>query len=121
MIYIDPPYGINFRSNFQPLVRSRDVRETDRDLTREPEAVRAYRDTWKLGVHSYLSYLRDRFDVAKELLSETGSLFVQISDENVHRVKALLDEVFGPERFVAQVTLAKTTSSTTKLLSSIVD
>jgi adenine-specific DNA-methyltransferase len=103
MIYIDPPYGINYKSNFQPEVGKRDVKEVENDLTREPEMVSAFRDTWKLGVHSYLSYLRDRLIVAKELLAETGSVFVQISDENLHRVTQLMDEVFGSENFMAVV------------------
>jgi adenine-specific DNA-methyltransferase len=108
MIYIDPPYGINFSSNFQPQLRQRNVKDRDRDLTREPETVRAYRDTWKLGVHSYLTYLRDRLVVAKELLADRGSVFVQISDENVHRVRDILDEVFGPGNFVSLITVKKT-------------
>jgi adenine-specific DNA-methyltransferase len=103
MIYMDPPYGIKFASNFQPEVGKRDVKDKQEDLTREPEMVRAYRDTWHLGIHSYLSYLRDRLVVAKELLADTGSIFVQISDENLHRVRMLLDEVFGPNQFVAQI------------------
>jgi len=117
MIYMDPPYGIKFASNFQPEVGRRDVRNTERDLTREPEMVRAYRDTWHLGVHSYLSYLRDRLMVAKELLTDSGSIFVQISDENVHRVRCLMEEIFGQSNFVSLVTFAKTSSSTGGLLS----
>lgn len=112
MIYVDPPYGVRFSSNFQPEVGRRDVKDSDSDLTREPEMVRAYRDTWHLGVHSYLTYLRDRFLLAHELLNATGSLFVQISDENVHRTRAILDEVFGPLNFIAQITIKKTTGST---------
>lgn len=108
MIYIDPPYGIRFASNFQPEIGKRDVKDKEADLTREPEMVKAYRDTWRLGVHSYLSYLRDRLVVAKDLLTDTGSIFVQISDENVHRVRCLLDEVFGPDNFEALVTVRKT-------------
>jgi adenine-specific DNA-methyltransferase len=104
MIYFDPPYGIKFASNFQPELGKRDVKDQDADLSREPEVVKAYRDTWTLGVHSYLTYLRARLLAAHRLLKETGSIFVQISDENVHRVRALLDEVFGAENFV--VTLA---------------
>ena len=95
MIYIDPPYGIKFASNFQSEIGKRDVKDKEADLTREPEMVKAYRDTWTLGVHSYLAYLRDRLIVARELLTDTGSVFVQISDENVHLVRGLLDEVFG--------------------------
>lgn len=97
MIYIDPPYGIKYASNFQPEITNKAVKDKPEDLTREPEMVKAYRDTWTLGVHSYLSYLRDRFLLAKELLTDTGSIFVQISDENIHRVRALMDEVFGIE------------------------
>ncbi len=103
MIYMDPPYGINYRSNFQPEVGKRDVKDKDEDLTREPEMVKAYHDTWTLGVHSYLSYLRDRLLLCKELLADTGSIFVQIGDENVHRVRALMDEVFGPANLFAQI------------------
>ncbi|MFB3815540.1 MAG: site-specific DNA-methyltransferase [Terriglobales bacterium] len=103
MIYMDPPYGVNFKSNFQSEVGSRDVKDKEQDLTREPEMVKAYRDTWHLGIHSYLSYLRDRLLVAKELLADSGSIFVQISDENAHRVRVVLDEVFGSENFFAQI------------------
>ena len=109
MIYLDPPYGIKFASNFQPEVGKRDVKDKDADLTREPEMVRAYRDTWTLGVHSYLAYLRDRLMLAKELLADSGSIFVQISDENLHRVRMVMDEVFGPENFVAQIYFKTTT------------
>ena len=107
MIYIDPPYGINYRSNFQPFVRNRNVRDTDADLTREPEVVKAYRDTWTLGVHTYLAYLRDRLGVARDLLTDSGSIFVQIGDENVHRVRAVLDEVFGPGNFLSEIVTKK--------------
>ena len=100
-IYVDPPYGVKFGSNFQPFIRKRDVRHNDDvDLTREPEMVQAYRDTWELGLHSYLTYLRDRFLLCRELLAPSGSIFVQISDENLHHVRELLDEVFGAENFV---------------------
>lgn len=121
MIFMDPPYGIKFASNFQPEVGKRDVKDKQEDLTREPEMVRAYRDTWHLGIHSYLSYLRDRLVVAKELLADAGSIFVQISDENLHRVRMLLDEVFGPENFVSQIAFSKTSSATVLLLPSTVD
>lgn len=104
MIYIDPPYGIKFASNFQPELGNRDVKENDASLTREPEMVRAYSDTWHLGVHSYLTYLRDRLIVARDLLADSGSIFVQISDENLHRIRMLLDEVFGPENFQSVIT-----------------
>ena len=104
MIYIDPPYGIKFGSNWQVSTRKRDVRDgRDTDLTRQPEQIRAFRDTWELGIHSYLSYLRDRIVVSHDLLTETGSVFVQIGDENVHLVRALLDEVFGSDNFVSEI------------------
>ena len=109
MIYVDPPYGIKFASNFQPELGQRDVRDRQQDLTREPEMVKAYRDTWVLGVHSYLTYLRDRFSMAQELLAETGSIFVQISDENLHRVRCIMDEVFGPDQFRALIPYRTTT------------
>ena len=111
MIYIDPPYGIKFASNFQPTVFQRDVKDREQDLTREREQIKAYRDTWTLGVHSYLAYLRDRLIVAKDLLTDSGSIFVQISDENVHRVRCLMDEVLGSENFVSIIT-CKVTSGT---------
>ncbi len=102
MIYIDPPYGIKYGSNFQPFTNKRDVKDrSDDDLTQEPEMIKAFRDTWELGIHSYLTYLRDRLMLARELLTESGSVFVQISDENVHHVRELMDEVFGAENFVA--------------------
>jgi adenine-specific DNA-methyltransferase len=108
MVYIDPPYGIKYSSNFQPFVNKRDVRDgKDDDLTQEPEMVKAFRDTWELGIHSYLAYLRDRLKLAKELLTESGSVFVQISDENVHLVRNLLDEIFGAENFSALITFRK--------------
>lgn len=110
-IYVDPPYGIKFNSNFQWSTTSRDVKDNKADhITREPEQVKAFRDTWKDGIHSYLSYLRDRFIVARDLLTENGSIFVQIGDENVHRVRAVMDEVFGEENFVSQISY-KTTQS----------
>ena len=104
MVYIDPPYGIRYGSNFQPFVNRREVRDSrDEDLTQEPETIKAFRDTWELGIHSYLSYLRDRLLMARELLNESGSCFVQISDENVHLVRGLMDEVFGVQNFVALI------------------
>ena len=115
MIYFDPPYGIKFSSNWQVSTRKRDVSDTKaEDVTPQPEQVKAFRDTWELGIHSYLTYLRDRLTVARELLTESGSIFVQISDENVHRVRCLLDEVFGDENFVSTIawTRANMTSST---------
>ena len=111
MIYIDPPYGINFRSNFQPDVFKTKVEDREKDLTREIEQIKAYRDTWKLGIHSYLSYLRKRFVIARELLKDSGSIFVQIGDNNVHRVRCLLDEIFGPNNFVGEI-VYKTQNST---------
>ena len=108
MIYFDPPYGIKYGSNFQPFVGKRDVKDrNDADLTQEPEMIKAFRDTWELGIHSYLTYLRDRLLLARELLSESGSVFVQISDENLHHVREIMDEVFGPENFVSQVSFTK--------------
>ena len=109
MIYIDPPYGIKYGSNFQPFVGKRDVKDrSDADLTQEPEMIKAFRDTWELGIHSYLTYLRDRLLLAKELLSDTGSVFVQISDENLHRIRLVLDEIFGAENFVSIITYSTT-------------
>ena len=107
-IYIDPPYGIKFNSNFQWSTTSRDVRDGNREhITREPEQVKAFRDTWRDGIHSYLTYLRDRLTVARDLLADSGSIFVQIGDENVHRVRALMDEVFGEENFIVTIKFAK--------------
>lgn len=104
MVYFDPPYGIKYGSNFQPFVNQRDVKDgNDSDLSQEPEMITAFRDTWELGIHSYLSYLRDRLLLARELLSNTGGCFVQISDENVHHVREICDEVFGKENFVGSV------------------
>ena len=121
-IYIDPPYGIKFNSNFQWSTTSRDVKDGKADhLTREPEQVKAFRDTWADGIHSYLTYLRDRLTVARDLLTESGSVFVQIGDENVHRVRALMDEVFGDENFVAEIALSKATGLTSGLLASTFD
>ena len=114
MIYIDPPYGIKFASNFQPTVFQKDVKDKASDLTREREQIKAYRDTWTLGVHSYLAYLRDRLIVARDLLTDNGSIFVQISDENVHRVRSLMDEVFGSENFVSLITYRTTTGMSQK-------
>ena len=109
MVYIDPPYGIKYNSNFQPFVNKRDVKDgNDADIPAEPEMIQAFRDTWELGIHSYLTHLRDRLLFAKELLTESGSVFVQISDENVHHVKEILDELFGAENFQALITFRKT-------------
>jgi len=122
MIYIDPPYGIKFGSNWQVSTRKRDVKDGKaEDATRQPEQVRAFRDTWKLGVHSYLAYLRDRLRGAHELLTENGSLFVQIGDENIHLVRCLMDEVFGSENFVSTVSFQKTSYATSETIPSITD
>lgn len=108
MVFFDPPYGIKYGSNFQPFVNKKDVKDgNDNDLTSEPEMLKAFRDTWELGIHSYLTYLRDRLFLAKELLHSSGSVFVQISDENVHRIRIILDEVFGPENFVSEIVFRK--------------
>jgi adenine-specific DNA-methyltransferase len=121
-IYVDPPYGVKFNSNFQPSISRRDVKDGDDDsLTREPEQIQAYRDTWTLGVHSYLTYLRDRLLLARELLAESGSIFVQISDENVHHVRELLDEVFGMENFAGQIVVQKTGGLGTSGLKAVAD
>ena len=121
-VYIDPPYGIKFGSNWQVSTRKRDVRDGKaEDATRQPEQVRAFRDTWVLGIHSYLAYLRDRLVVARELLTESGSVFVQIGDENVHLVRAVLDEVFGSENYCAQIVFRKTTGKGSALLDNTYD
>lgn len=118
MVYMDPPYGIKYGSNFQPFINKRDVRDgKDEDLTQEPEMLRAFRDTWELGIHSYLSYLRDRFILSKDLLAETGSIFVQISEENIHLVRIVLDEVFGLDNFVSIVSYATSGGFASQLLS----
>src|SRR5688572_2838327 len=117
-IYFDPPYGIKFNSNFQWSTTSRDVKDGNAGhITREPEQVKAFRDTWRDGIHSYLTYLRDRLTVARDLLSDSGSIFVQIGDENVHRVRAVLDEVFGEDNFVSLITVEKTSTQTSEFLS----
>ena len=121
-IYVDPPYGIKFNSNFQWSTTSRDVRDGNAaHITREPEQVKAFRDTWRDGIHSYLTYLRDRLTVARDLLSDSGSIFVQIGDENVHRVRALMDEVFGEGNFVSQISFAKTSGYATNFLTGVCD
>ncbi|HEV3261350.1 MAG TPA: DNA methyltransferase, partial [Gemmataceae bacterium] len=122
MIYIDPPYGIKFGSNWQVSTRKRDVKDAKvEDVTRQPEQIKAFRDTWEFGIHSYLSYLRDRLTVGRELLTESGSLFVQIGDENMHLVRSLLDEVFGSENFCSLISYAKTTTTTGRLLPGTAD
>lgn len=121
-IYMDPPYGIKFNSNFQWSTTSRDVKDGKVEhITREPEQVKAYRDTWRDGIHSYLTYLRDRLTVARELLHESGSIFVQIGDENVHRVRSIMDEVFGPSNFVSQIAVQKTYGFSTAAISNVLD
>ena len=122
MVYFDPPYGIKYGSNFQPFVNKRDVKDgKDDDLSAEPEMIKAFRDTWELGIHSYLTYLRDRLLLARELLSDSGSVFVQISDENVHHVREILDEVFGVNCFVSTIYFQTTSGFATKGLSRIGD
>lgn len=121
-IYFDPPYGIRFNSNFQWSTTSRDVKDGDRThITREPEQVKAFRDTWRDGIHSYLTYLRDRLTVARDLLTESGSIFVQIGDENVHRVRAILDEVFGDDNCVSEITVVKTSAQEDLLIPNVSD
>jgi adenine-specific DNA-methyltransferase len=122
MIYLDPPYGIKFGSNWQVSTRNRDVRDGKlEDAAREAEQIKAFRDTWELGIHSYLSYLRDRILVARDLLTESGSCFVQIGDDNVHLVRSLMDEIFGPESFISQITMQKTAGQDEKLLNNNAD
>lgn len=121
-IYFDPPYGIKFNSNFQWSTTSRDVKDGKTDhITREPEQVKAFRDTWRDGIHSYLTYLRDRLTVARDLLTDSGSVFVQIGDENVHRVRALMDEVFGDENLCAQIQFVTTAAQSSELLPEVCD
>jgi adenine-specific DNA-methyltransferase len=121
-IYFDPPYGIKFNSNWQVSTRSRDVKDGKiEEVSREPEQVRAFRDTWKDGIHSYLTYLRDRLTAMRDLLTESGSIFVQIGDENVHRVRAVMDEVFGDENICAQLTVTKTASQSAELIAGTAD
>ncbi|MBQ6399645.1 MAG: site-specific DNA-methyltransferase [Clostridia bacterium] len=107
MVYIDPPYGIKYGSNFQPFVDKRDVKQKDEDLSQEPEMIKAFRDTWELGIHSYLTYLRNRLLLARELLADSGCVFLQINSENAHTVTCLLDEIFGPDNFVADIVFRK--------------
>ena len=122
MVYFDPPYGIKYGSNFQPFVNKKDVKDgKDDDLNTEPEMLKAFRDTWELGIHSYLTYLRDRLLLAKEVLNETGSVFVQISDENVHHVREIMDEVFGAENFISQISFKKTVYQETNYLANVFD
>ena len=121
-IYLDPPYGIKFNSNFQWSTTSRDVKDGKVDhITREPEQVKAFRDTWRDGIHSYLTYLRDRLTVARDLLADSGSIFVQIGDENVHRVRAVMDEVFGAQNFCSQIVFRKTGGQSSTTIASVAD
>lgn len=121
-VYIDPPYGIRFSSNWQPSTKTTSVKESSRDsITREPEVIRAFRDTWKDGVHTYLNYLRDRLTAARDLMADSGSIFVQIGDENVHRVRALLDEVFGDRQFLAEIGFRTTTGKGSSFIDSTFD
>ncbi len=121
-IYLDPPYGIKFNSNFQWSTTSRDVKDGKVDhITREPEQVKAFRDTWRDGIHSYLTYLRDRLTVARDLLTESGSIFVQIGDENVHRVRTLMDEVFGEANYVSILSLQKTAARSSQFIQNVAD
>ncbi len=122
MIYLDPPYGIKFGSNWQVSTRKRDVKDGKlEDATREVEQIKAFRDTWELGIHSYLSYLRDRLMAARDLLTESGSIFVQIGDENVHLVRSLLDEVFGSENLISQIACRTTTTMAAAALGNVAD
>ncbi len=121
-IYFDPPYGIKFNSNFQWSTTSRDVKDGNADhITREPEQVKAFRDTWRDGIHSYLTYLRDRLTVARDLLADSGSIFVQIGDENVHRVRSMMEEIFGQENLCAQLTVVKTAGQSSELIAGTAD
>jgi len=122
MVYFDPPYGIKYGSNFQPYVNKREVKDgRDDDLTAEPEMLKAFRDTWELGIHSYLTYLRDRLFLAHQMLNESGSIFVQISDENVHHVRELMDEIFGVNNFIVPLIFKKTGSMSGNFISGITD
>lgn len=120
-IYMDPPYGIKYGSNWQMRLNSRDVKDSDENVSGEPEMIKAFRDTWELGIHSYLSYLRDRLVLARELLTQSGSVFVQISDENVHLVRNIMDEVFGSENFVSQIVYTKTAGFTSNTIGNVAD
>lgn len=122
MVYFDPPYGIRFGSNFQPFVNKRDVKDgKDEDLTAEPEMIKAFRDTWELRIHSYLTYFRDRMLLARELLHDSGCVVVQIGDENLHHAREVLEEVFGAANSVSTITFSKTSSATSELLAGVSD
>jgi adenine-specific DNA-methyltransferase len=121
-IYIDPPYGIDFKSNWQWSTTTHEVKDTNKDhVTREPEVVRAFRDTWRDSIHSYLTYLRDRLTVARDLLADRGSIFVQIGDENVHRVRVLMDEVFGDQNLISEIIIQKTYGFSGEAISNVSD
>ena len=121
-IYFDPPYGIKFNSNWQVSTRSRDVKDGKiEEISREPEQVRAFRDTWKDGIHSYLTYLRDRLTAMRDLLTESGSIFVQIGDEYIHRVRSVLDEIFGAENFVSLLVFKKTGGQSASAIANVND
>src|SRR5688500_5110359 len=121
-IYFDPPYGIKFNSNFQWSTTSRDVKDGKAEhITRDPEQVKAFRDTWRDGIHSYLTYLRDRLTVSRDLLAESGSIFVQIGDENVHLVRSILDETFGSANFLSQIAFKKTAAQSAEGLPGTLD
>ena len=122
MVYFDPPYGIKYGSNFQPFVNKRNVKDgEDADLTAEPEMIKAFRDTWELGIHSYLTYLRDRLLLAREMLHESGSIFVQISDDNLHHVREIMDEVFGPQNFIALISFKTATNQNANRIQKLYD
>src|SRR5580700_1820437 len=121
MVYIDPPYGIEYKSNFQPFLTSREVKDKDEDLTQEPETIRAFRDTWQLHIHSYLAYLRDRLLLSRDLLSDTGSIFVQINDENLSLVHLLMAEVFKAANFIVHIPVKKKGSQKGGLLDPVND
>src|SRR5258706_2038272 len=121
MVYLDPPYGIEYKSNFQPFLTSRDVKDKDEDLTQEPETIRAFRDTWQLQIHSYLAYLRDRLLLCRDLLSDTGSIFVQINDENLSLVHIVMSEVFGTDNFIVHIPVKKKGSQKGGLLDPVND
>ena len=122
MVYIDPPYGVGYRSKFQPFVQKRDPKDgKDADLTQEPEMIHAFRDTWELGIHSYLTYLRDRLLLARELLRDDGSCFVQINDQNLHHVREVMDEVFGEDNFVSLICFQTTSGFATRTLATLGD
>jgi adenine-specific DNA-methyltransferase len=121
MIYMDPPYGVKFSSNFQPRIDRRDVKDSDEDLTREPEMIKAYRDTWTLGIHSYLTHLRDRLLLCREMMADSGSVFVQIGEENLHHVREVLDELFGVENFCSPIAVQKSSGQTDALVAGVYD